>query len=214
MPFSELSWARDLLHIVITDTSDPNSWPLVLAFIGLHALAASLFVPCSPFAVIAGGLWGILLGLPISIAASLIAMSTTFALGRAARSVPSIRNLLGKYLPQELLQRLSPRLNWGLVLAIQLNPLVPASSAGYAFGLSGVPFPTFIGMSALAILPMQMILVIISAAGVDALRGKEISGYAFAALLCASGALAALTYIKYKRSRQLAEKDEANVCRD
>jgi uncharacterized membrane protein YdjX (TVP38/TMEM64 family) len=132
-------------------------------------------------------------------------------LGRYARSFRPVGDYLSKYLPAESLRGLNPRLNWGLILAIQLNPAIPASSAGYAFGMSGVPYGTFGLASTLATLPMQIILVTISAVGINAVTADKITGYAFTAFLCASAALAVMTFLRLRRSRQSEIKVETDA---
>src|SRR5207247_1493074 len=123
----ELSWARELLGYLSTGVSNADGVPLVLAFIGFHVLAASVAMPCSPFTLLAGSLWGIFPGALISIVASTAAMAATFALGRLARSFEPIKNFLGKFLPESFFRRPPTRFDWGIVLAIQLNPAMPAS---------------------------------------------------------------------------------------
>ena len=182
---------------------------LVGLYVTLHVVCAALFLPCSPFTLIAGSLWGIFPGLIISFGAACAAMTVTFALGRWARSLSFVRHFLKRRLAGRRLALLDDpaRLDWMTVLALQMNPIVPASSFGYLFGASGVSFWRFIAASAVATAPMQIVLVATSAVVLDALSAREVTLYTTLVLGGASITLAAWTILR-RRWRNSRQRDD------
>jgi uncharacterized membrane protein YdjX (TVP38/TMEM64 family) len=49
--------------------------------------------------------------------------------------------------------------DWKIIALSNLNPLIPASTMGYAFGLSSIPLKRYIYYSAICMLPLQAIFV-------------------------------------------------------
>jgi uncharacterized membrane protein YdjX (TVP38/TMEM64 family) len=63
---------------------------------------------------------------------------------------------------------------WLAVVLVQGNPLVPASSAGYAFGFSRMRFRTFVVTTFLSTLPLQTVLVASGVTAKDAVFLHEV----------------------------------------
>ena len=131
------------------------------AFIGLHVLMAVLFVPCSPMTLMAGVLWGSLYGLCVSLFAALLSSGTTFLLSRKFlhRRIESL--LKHKYPQAYALLSKSANFDWQVMALAQINPLIPASTLGYAFGLSSIPFSRYLLLSGLFMFPLQVLYVLL-----------------------------------------------------
>jgi uncharacterized membrane protein YdjX (TVP38/TMEM64 family) len=133
---------------------DPWLAPVMLCV--LQVIFASLALPCSPIAAMAGMLWGIGLGFFYSCLATVVASAWTFLLGRYL-----LRGWVAKQrLPKTLnsVTSLIERHGWKSVAMAYANPLFPGSSLGYVFGASAISFPAFIAGALLGNLLPQLIL--------------------------------------------------------
>ena len=132
-----------------------------IAFIALHMLLASLGLPCSPLTVVAGVLWGPFLGFFYSLLALIMSCALTFVISRQFGS----RAL--KLLPGRLEKKVANYLSgdffhdWRSVVLFSANPVIPAASAGYLFGLTTVGFYRYIILTAVSVIPLQFIYVFI-----------------------------------------------------
>lgn len=146
---------------VIGDLARHHAVLAAFLYVFLHVLAAVSLLPCSPFTLTAGVLWGAWPGFLISSCSALLASTTTFFLGRAANC-----GRLGRLLKKTRFARKAESLmtsivdsGWLTVLAVQTNPFVPASSAGYAFGYCGTKARNYIPLTYCATVPLQLVLV-------------------------------------------------------
>lgn len=138
-----------------------EKWPLIapFVFIGIHTVMAALFIPCSPMTLIAGALWGQTYGLLISMVAAIVSSSTTFILSRSF-----LRHRIEKYFEKrfpkvvKILIQASVH-DWKIIAVSQMNPMLPASTMGYVFGLSRISFTRYVVLSGLFILPLQILFV-------------------------------------------------------
>lgn len=146
-----LSWLIPML------SNHPFAAPVV--FIGLHILMAVFFLPCSPMTLVAGALWGGVYGLAISMVAAITSSVTTFLLSRSFLHQKIERFLAHRY-PKvtELLAQVAVH-DWKIIAVSQLNPLIPASTLGYAFGLSQVTLKRYLFFSVIFMLPLQFLFV-------------------------------------------------------
>jgi uncharacterized membrane protein YdjX (TVP38/TMEM64 family) len=170
---------------------DGNSLALLACYVGLHVLFAVLCLPCSPFTFIAGSLWGIWPGMLISSVSALLAAAATFAIGRSAlgragsdfvsrwsilrRAMEGARNILG--------------MGWESVVLVQGNPLVPASSLGYVFGMTRIRPRTFLLTTYLATLPLQAVLVATGALARDAILLRQVQQVVVFSMIAATALL-------------------------
>jgi len=104
-------------------------------------------------AFIAGMLWGSLYGTIISIIAGLASVTTTFLISRylikstAEKIISSRFPILAKKLSKTII------CDWKLVAFVQMNPFFPASTMGYAFGITNVGLPRYVFFSAIFMIP-------------------------------------------------------------
>lgn len=138
-------------------TNYPLGAPVV--FVVVHILMAVFFVPCSPMTLMAGALWGEIYGIVISMVAAIASSATTFLLSRSflrgriefflVRRYPKVAELLAQAADHD----------WKIIAVSQMNPLIPASTLGYVFGLSNVAIKRYLVFSMIFMLPLQVLFV-------------------------------------------------------
>lgn len=126
-------------------------------FIVLHTAAAIVFLPCSPFTALAGVLWDQPYAVLYSMAGAISGSCATFALGRTIGG-DLIRNKLRHKAVTWAFAQVEAR-GWETVAFTQINPVFPASTLGYVFGLSRISFRVYLFTSVIFMLPLQLILV-------------------------------------------------------
>lgn len=143
--------------------------PLVFVFI--YAVAVVFTVPGSFLTVMAGVLFGSVLGVVTVSAASTIGASLAFLIARyVARKA-----ITQKFGQNEKFRRLDlmTREHGSIIVAItRLIPLFPFTLLNYGFGLTGVAFWTYVFWSWLCMLPMTVVFVL----GADAVARAASEG--------------------------------------
>lgn len=138
-----------------------SNYPLAapIAFVAVHTLMAVFFLPCSPMTLMAGALWGGGYGLVISMVAAIASSATTFLLSRSFLHGKIEHFLMHRY-PKvaELLAQAAVH-DWKIIAVSQMNPLIPASAMGYAFGLSRITLTRYLLFSGIFMLPLQALFV-------------------------------------------------------
>jgi len=167
---------------------DGHSLALLLCYFGVHVAFAAFFVPCSPLTFLAGSIWGIWPGLAISSGAALLASGVTFAIGRSAPA-----GIGARFIARSSFVRRSSELagrvlglGWRSVVLVQGNPLVPASSAGYIFGMTRMRARVFLTVNFLATLPLQAVLVASGAAAYDAIVLQQVREFVVFSMIFAT----------------------------
>lgn len=146
-----LIWIQPIL------SNHPLAAPIV--FIGVHTLMAVFFLPCSPMTLMAGALWGGTYGLVVSIFSAMVSSATTFLLSRSFLHGKIKRFLTHRYPKVAKLLDQAAAHDWKLIAISQMNPLIPASTMGYAFGLSRITLPRYLLFSGIFMLPLQVLFV-------------------------------------------------------
>lgn len=143
--------------------------PLLL--VCLQLIFTILVLPCSTLTILAGVLWGVKLGIVYSTLATLTASSLTFYLGRYSFLNTKIKqNYTNNQWTQKINQLLTRFNLWASALA-HVNPIFPGSSLGYLFGVTNMEYWKFILGAAIGTLPLQIIMVSIGNASINALFG-------------------------------------------
>jgi len=160
-------------------------YPLVapILFICIHALMAALFIPCSPMTLMAGALWGQSHGIVISMIAAIVSSSTTFLLSRSFLRSKIERFLLRRYPKAALLLSRTAAHDWKIIAVAQMNPMIPASTMGYIFGLCEIPFLRYVLLSGLFFLPLQIMFVFTGHSAINLIDSQQKIGYSIATIL-------------------------------
>ena len=136
--------------------------PIAFFFIYIGAVVAT--IPGTIFGIIAGALFGSVIGVVLISISSTVGASLTFLIARYfARN--SVVRWLSKNKTMQKLDRLTEEQGMILVGLTRLIPLFPFTLLNYGFGLTKIPFRTYVFWSWLCMLPGTIIVVV----GTDAL---------------------------------------------
>ncbi len=133
------------------------------AFVGLYVLGVVAGIPGSALTVAAGGLFGSFVGVILVSLASTIGASFSFLIARYfARN--AITGWLSKREKFKKLDFMAEEHGAMIVAVTRLIPIFPFNLINYGFGLTKIPFWTYVFWSWLCMLPGTVLYVV----GVDA----------------------------------------------
>lgn len=138
-------------------------------YIALFALLPAFFFPVAVLALAGGLLFGLWMGSLYTFFGAVLNCTLMFFLARYAGR-KQVEILLAKKLSplwQERLQSLNGGGGFTLLVVLRLIPAVPYNLINYAFGLSGMSYPTYITASALGILPGTFVFINIGDKALD-----------------------------------------------
>ena len=167
------------------------------AFIVLYVVASLLPVgPSGLLTIVGGALLGFAVALTAVLFAAVVAALTAFLISRtlgreAVQGISSAR-------VRDLDVRVSAH-GFGAVLLMRIVPLIPFTTANYAFGLTSIPLAPYALGTALGIIPGTAIYVAVGAYGAE--PGSP-------PFLLAIGGLVVLTVIGLMRSRRQSGPEE------
>ncbi len=164
------------------------------AYVVVYVAATLIGVPGTPFTLLAPVLFGIGPAFVVMVAGSSISAALGFLIARYLARDALAERLAGT----DGFARLSALVeahDWAVIPLLRIVPLAPFAVVNYGFGLTGIGFWRYFGWSALAMVPMNAVLVVGAGLFVDAAaRGAAawpLLGLAAAAALTLVG-LAAL----------------------
>lgn len=132
-------------------------------FVGLYVLGVVAGIPGSALTVAAGGLFGSVLGVILVSLASTIGASFSFLIARYfARD--AVAGWLSKREKFKKLDGMTEEQGAIIVAVLRLIPIFPFNLLNYGFGLTRIPFWTYVFWSWLCMLPGTVLYVV----GVDA----------------------------------------------
>ena len=138
--------------------AEQGVWGPVI-FAGVYALATVAAIPGSALTIAAGALFGSVVGVISVIAGATLGASLCFLIARYFAS-GAIASSMEKNEKFRKLDRLTEK-NGAIVVAItRLVPLFPFNLLNYGFGLTKVPFWTYVFWSALCMLPGTILYVV------------------------------------------------------
>jgi uncharacterized membrane protein YdjX (TVP38/TMEM64 family) len=159
-----------------------SSW---LAFIALYVLATVCMVPGLILTVAAGAIFGLLRGVVLVSAASVLGASAAFFIGRTVARGWTQRRIAAWPRFRALDGALTARGFW-IVLLTRLSPLFPFNLLNYAYGVTAVRPRDYIAASWLGMLPATVVYVYAGSAAANlaqALAGGAHLGRSGALLL-------------------------------
>jgi uncharacterized membrane protein YdjX (TVP38/TMEM64 family) len=177
--------------------------PVVFFF--LYAAAVVAAVPGSALTVAAGALFGSVLGVIVVIHAATLGASLAFLIARYVAREAVARRLSSNATFQRL-DRLTEEHGAVIVALTRLVPLFPFNLLNYGFGLTRIPFRTYVLWSYLCMLPGTILYVV----GADALTEGLSHGrvpWVLVGVLAALGL--ALTFLVRYARRRLHEREVA-----
>ena len=145
-----------------------GSWA-AMAYIGLFTLLPAFFFPVAVLALAGGLLFGLLWGSVYTFIGAVFNCSLMFFLARYAGR-EKVEALLEKKLSpawNQRLQNLNSSGGFLLLVILRLIPAVPYNLINYAFGLTAMPFRTYLLASAIGIIPGTLAFINIGDKALD-----------------------------------------------
>ena len=177
----------------------------MVGFGAAYVVLALLFVPGAVLTLAAGAVYGVGWGLAVVAVATTVADAAAFLLARhVARD--AVLRLMHRYPRFRLVDSAISRGGWRIVALVRLNPTLPYSASNYLFGVTGVPFPTFLASSAVFTLPGAWAYLYAGFVGVETLGGEARTTAEWAVLLFGLVVtVAAIAYVTVLARRALDE---------
>lgn len=178
-----LLWVFDAFqYISIERLSELKEWisgfgiwaPLV--YILLYVISTIFFLPGLPITLLAGIVFGPVAGSIYVSIASTIGASIAFLIGRyTGRDW-----IVGKFGASDLFKKMDSGVKeqgWKMVAITRLVPLFPFNAQNYIYGLTDIPFKTYVFVSWLCMLPATVAYVFLAGAivGGEGSAAKTIS---------------------------------------
>ncbi len=179
-----------------------------LVFAGIYAVATVAAVPASLLTLAAGAMFGSLLGIASVAVGATAGAAAAFALGRwLARD--AVAAWLGKSPRFRKLDEMTERHGAIIVAITRLVPVFPFNLLNYGFGLTRVPFGTYLLWSFLCMLPGISLYVV----GADALTRGLAEGRLPWGLVAALAGIVVLLVVVVRRARAVLAAREAAMNR-
>jgi uncharacterized membrane protein YdjX (TVP38/TMEM64 family) len=154
---SQIFGLAELLGDIEGWIDDLGSWGPVI-FILIYIIAVIVTFPASILTIAAGPLFGVFWGVVFVSIASTIGASLSFLIGRYFARDATERWLSSKELFQKL-EMLTQEHGAFIVALVRLVPLFPFNMVNYGFGLTKVPFRTYVLWSWICMLPFTIVFV-------------------------------------------------------
>ncbi|MFQ5990487.1 MAG: TVP38/TMEM64 family protein [Candidatus Methylomirabilales bacterium] len=177
-----------------------------VVFVFLYAAAVVAAVPGSALTVAAGALFGSVLGVVLVINAATLGASFAFLISRYfARD--AVARWLSTNEKFQKLDRLTEEHGTIIVALTRLVPLFPFNLLNYGFGLTRVPFWTYVVWSWLCMLPGTIIYVV----GADAFTQGLTQGQVPWVLLGTLGVIGLILTFLVRQARRTLKEREAKT---
>ncbi len=177
-----------------------------VVFLFLYAAAVVAAVPGSALSVAAGALFGSVLGVVLVINAATLGASLAFLISRYfARD--AVARWLSSNEKFQKLDRLTEEHGATIVALTRLVPLFPFNLLNYGFGLTRVPFWTYVVWSWFCMLPATIIFVV----GADAFTQGLTQGQVPWVLLGTLGVVGLILTFLVRQARRTLKQREAKT---
>lgn len=130
-----------------------------LLYVGACAVCVLSLVPTLPLSLLAGTLWGPLLGGLISAISTFLGTTGAFYAARLIFGQPFARRFDGRHIAR--LQREFDNRGWKFVAFIRLNPFLPTGVLNYLLGLTSIKALTYIWVTFAFLLPQDFATALI-----------------------------------------------------
>jgi uncharacterized membrane protein YdjX (TVP38/TMEM64 family) len=176
-----------------------------VVFVLLYAVAVVAALPGSALTVAAGALFGSVQGVIVVSIASTLGASLSFLVGRyfAREAVASWLSDKEKF---QKLDQLTEQQGAIIVAITRLVPIFPFNLLNYGFGLTRVPFWTYVFWSWLCMLPGTVLYVV----GADVVTKAVVQGEVPWPLVAALVATAAILTVIVRQARRRLQDREAD----
>ena len=123
----------------------------VIGFALLYLVGTLVLMPGTPMSIAAGiayGWWALL----IVLGAGLISAAIAFIISRHLLR-ERVEKMLRQRPPLRATEEAVNEEGWKVVALVRLSPVIPFAVQNYFFGVTGVPFATYLAVTAIAVLP-------------------------------------------------------------
>ncbi|MBI1977497.1 MAG: TVP38/TMEM64 family protein [Candidatus Omnitrophica bacterium] len=121
-------------------------------FVAVYALTCVFFVPSFVFTFSGGVLFGFWKGILLSLAGTGLGSLTAFFIGRYLARDLIAQRFAGNQVFSKLAEAAQKK-GWKIVALARLTPIFPFAIGNYAFGITNIPAPHYLGASLLGTLP-------------------------------------------------------------
>ncbi|MFZ2102267.1 MAG: VTT domain-containing protein [Oricola sp.] len=160
-----------------------------VAYVAIYAAGTVAFAPGALFALAGGAMFGPVLGTILNLAGATIGAGISFLIARYVAG-DWVRRKAGGRL-KRLIDGVESE-GWRFVAFVRLVPLFPFNLSNYAFGLTRIPFVSYVVTSFITMAPGALAYTWLGHAGREALGGN---GSAIRYGLLALGLLAAIAFL-------------------
>lgn len=185
----------------VVDAAGPAG-PLV--YVAVYGLATVALVPGGALTVLAGLLFGPLLGTAVALTGASVGATAAFGVARRLGRA-RIRRLLGSRL-QRVDGWLADR-GFAAVLTLRLIPVVPFNVLNYAAGLTGVPPRAYIAATVLGVIPGAFAYAALGGTASEPLSAPFLGAAGLVVALTGFGALA-----RRRLARARSCKGDSRAC--
>lgn len=147
----------------------------VVAFAAVYLLSPLLLLPASVLTLGAGFLYGRLYGTLLVSPASVAVAAIAFLLGRTLLRGRVEKRIAGDKRFAAIDKAVAEN-GFKIVFLLRLSPVIPFNLLNYALGVTRVPFLTYLGASAVGMLPGTFLYVSLGAAATSAAQLGHQSG--------------------------------------
>lgn len=172
---------EDVLLTFISEIND-NHVVSLLTYMLINLLFAIFILPCSPLIFVAVIIWGPMFGGLISILGTALSFIVTFTISRKyGEKIYSFllkkhANIISDFLNNRFLG------DWKSSFLILLNPLLPAASSGYFFGVTSITFSSYFIGAIMAIVPMTIVYAYFGNEIFMSIINDDLSSFIFSAI--------------------------------
>jgi uncharacterized membrane protein YdjX (TVP38/TMEM64 family) len=173
-----------------------------LAFVLMYIIAVVAALPALPFTIAGAALFGSLAGVILVSIASTVGAGLAFLIARYLARERMVRRFSGNETFRKL-DRMTKEHGAVVVAITRLVPIFPFNLLNYGFGLTGIPFRTYLFWSWLCMLPGTVLYVV----GVDAvLSGLSRGEIPWPLIAVAAAAAVILIFLVNIARRRLRRK--------
>ena len=129
-----------------------------LVYIGLYLISTVFFLPGSPVTILAGFVFGPLWGIFYASVASIISVSVAFLIARYVARDLVESWVKGNTQFRKIDEQVEEQ-GWRILMFTRVIPIFPFNLQNYAYGLTSIPFSTYVLVSAIFMLPGTAVFV-------------------------------------------------------
>lgn len=141
-------------------------------FIFIFSVAPTFFIPTLPLNILAGFLWGPMLGTLYAFIGSTAGASISFLVGRYL-GAEFCRKKLNNEKWEWLLTKMDQD-GWKILAFVKLSPVLPSNLISYLFGISRMTFKMFFCVGSLFVFPPTLAISLLGNTMKDSLVSGEI----------------------------------------